>query len=164
MLTAIRTHPLRTAFVAGVAAVLCAVALWPSSGQAAGRTQTLRFFEKSVSVTLTQADGTVIKRPPFPEAKPGDVLDANGLEYAGNHRRHAAHASGSSHVRCTFTAAGTEPTCQAHVAFGGSMLVFDGNPGTLVNGTGRYQGATGRVLTNREVEGGSDVVARITLR
>jgi hypothetical protein len=39
-----------------------------------------------------------------------------------------------------------------------------GNPGTLVNGTGRYQGATGRVITSKEVKGGSNVVARIHLK
>ena len=44
------------------------------------------------------------------------------------------------------------------------MLVFRGNPGTLINGTGRYQDATGRVLSNTQVPGGSDSVARIRLR
>jgi hypothetical protein len=46
------------------------------------------------------------------------------------------------------------------------MLVFEGNPGTLVLGTGRYLGATGRVLSNTTVGNGndSDIVARITLR
>ena len=33
---------------------------------------------------------------------------------------------------------------------------------TLVGGSNRYLGATGRVLSNKEVEGGSDVVARVT--
>jgi hypothetical protein len=47
---------------------------------------------------------------------------------------------------------------------GGSMLVFGGNPGTVLAGTGSYAGATGRVLSNREVPGGSDVVARIRRR
>jgi hypothetical protein len=57
-----------------------------------------------------------------------------------------------------------EPTCTSHVAIGGSMLIIDGNPGTVVGGTGRFEGATGRVLSNKEVPGGVDAVARVTLR
>jgi hypothetical protein len=44
------------------------------------------------------------------------------------------------------------------------MLIIDGNPGTVVGGAGRYLGATGRVLSNDEVPGGADVVAKIHLR
>jgi hypothetical protein len=46
------------------------------------------------------------------------------------------------------------------------MLIFTGNPGTVTNGTGIYQGATGRVISSKEVPGGNDasgVVARIQL-
>jgi hypothetical protein len=50
------------------------------------------------------------------------------------------------------------------VAIGGSLLIFSGNPGTLTVGTGRFQGATGRVIKNKEVPGGSDVVVKIRLR
>jgi hypothetical protein len=145
------------------AAVLCAVALWPSSAQAAGRTQTLRFFAKDVSMTLTTAAGTVVRHPPFPEAKPGDVLDATSLDFAGDHRRHARRWTASTHLRCTFSTT-PEPDCVSHVAIGGSLLVFGGNPGTVINGTGRFQGATGRVVRSKEVRGGTDVVARIRLR
>ena len=52
--------------------------------------------------------------------------------------------------------------CESNLASGGSLLVFDGN--TLVGGTGRYQGATGRVLSDKELGGTaneSDIVARI---
>ncbi len=56
-----------------------------------------------------------------------------------------------------------EPNCESQVAIGGSLLIFGGNPGTLIDGTGRYQGATGRVISSREVRGGSDIVARIHL-
>jgi hypothetical protein len=152
----------RSAASAG-AAVACALALCPAAGQAAtGHIQTLRFFDKTVSLKLTHADGTVVDRPPFAEPQPGDVLDVNSLEFAGNHRHHAARPTGSAHLRCVFSTA-PEPDCESHTALGGSLLVFRGNPGTLINGTGRFQGATGRVVSLKEVEGGSDVVAKIRL-
>ena len=56
------------------------------------------------------------------------------------------------------------PDCVTHVAIRGSLLIFRGDPGTLINGTGRYQGATGRVLSDKPVSGGSNIVARIHLR
>jgi hypothetical protein len=127
-----------------------------------GKTQTLRFFDKTQSLVLTHADGTVVDHAPYPEAAPGDTLDVISLDFAGNHKRHAARSSGSSHVRCVF---GTgEPTCVGHFATGSSMLIFDGNPGTVVGGTGRYLGATGRVLSSDEVPGGADIVAKVHLR
>ena len=142
-------------------ATLALVAASPAMASSHDRTQTLRFFDKETSTTLTTPDGKVIDKPPYPEAKPGDVLDVYSVDFAGNHRRHAKHWSMSGHVHCVF---GTgEPDCISHTAVGGSLLIFRGYPGTLVNGTGRYQGATGRVLSNKEVKGGSDVVARIRL-
>lgn len=135
----------------------------PSAGAAgAGKTQTLRFFSKDVSMTVTHEDGTVVRKPPYPEPQPGDVLDVNSLDYVGNHRHHEKHWSVSHHLRCVFATA--EPDCESQVAIGGSLLIFRGYPGTLIDGTGRYEGATGRVITNKTVKGGSDVVARIHTR
>jgi hypothetical protein len=158
----IRTITMRTALGA-VAAGLCALALWPGAGQAAGKTQTLRIFDKPVAMTLTSADGTVARHEPFPEPKAGDVLDVYALDYVGNHRNHEAHASMSEHLRCTFAGAGP-PDCESHIAVDGSLLIFRGDK--LVAGTGRYQGATGRVLSNKTIDeksNASDVVARIQL-
>jgi hypothetical protein len=146
----------------GVLVALFATVSVSSAGASAARkTETLRFFSKVVSITVTTADGTVIRNPPYPEAKPGDVLDVNALDYRGNHRHHAARWSASEHLHCVFSTG--EPDCVSHLAIGGSLLVFAGNPGTVINGTGRYQGATGRVISNKEVKGGSDVVAKIHL-
>jgi hypothetical protein len=142
-------------------ALLATVAVSPAGAAGARQTETLRFFSKVVSFTLTTADGTVIRKPPFPEAKPGDVLDVNSLDFRGNHRHHAARWNASEHLRCVFSTG--EPDCVSHVAIGGSLLIFGGNPGTVIDGTGRYQGATGRAISNKEVKGGSDVVARIHL-
>jgi hypothetical protein len=137
--------------------------LLPGAGHAASRTQTLRFFDKPVSIKVTHADGSVVTHPPFSEPQPGDVLDVDSLDYRGNHAHHAKRFTGSTHLRCVF---GTgEPACESHVAIGGSMLVFTGNPGTVTNGTGIYQGATGRVISSKQLaHDASDVVARIRLR
>ena len=162
MHTSPRSTIIRTALGA-VAAGLCALALWPGAGQAAGKTQTLRIFDKAVSMTLTHADGTVVREAPFPEAKAGDVLDVYALDFVGNHRHHEARASMSEHLRCTFGSAGP-PDCESHVAVGGSLLIFRGDK--LVAGTGRYAHATGRVISNKtisEQSNTSDIVARIHL-
>jgi hypothetical protein len=106
-----------------------------SAGAAGGRkTETLRFFSKDVSIRLTTADGTVIRKPPYPEAKPGDVLEVNSLNYVGNHRHHAKRWSASQRLRCEFSTG--EPDCESQVAIGGSLLIFSGYPGTVTNGTG----------------------------
>jgi hypothetical protein len=143
-------------------AAACALALWPVAGQAASHTQTLRLFDKPVSIKVTHADGTVVDHAPYPEPKAGDTLDVNSLDYRGDHRHHAKRWTASTHLRCVF---GTgAPTCESHVAIGGSLLVFTGDPGTVSNGTGIYQGATGRVLSSKEVgDNASDVVVRIHL-
>ncbi len=145
------------------ATAACALALLPSAGQAAGRTQTLRFFDKPVSITLTRG-GKVFDHAPYPQAKPGDVLDVNSVDYVGTHAKHGKKWTGSSHLQCTFRAG--PPACVSHLAIGSSQLVFSGNPGTLVNGTGIYQGATGRTISSKDVPGmdnASDIVVRIQL-
>ena len=60
-----------------------------------------------------------------------------------------------------YVAMTSQPDCVAHVAFGGSLLIFRGDPGTVIGGTGRFLHASGRVISSREVSGGSDVVAKI---
>jgi hypothetical protein len=151
----------RNGLVLGAAAV-CVVALWSPAGQAASRTETLRYHVKVVSMTVTRADGTVVRRPPYPEPKSGDVLELNAVDYKGDSRHHAARWTASQTERCVF--AEGPPDCRVTVAIGGSLLIFRGSPGTLVNGTGRYQGATGRVLSVKKVSGGADVVARVRRR
>jgi hypothetical protein len=161
MTTTSRSNRITVAVAASVAAILCLAALWPAAGHAADRTKTIRIFSKMTSMTVTHADGTVLTHPPFPEPQRGDVLDVYSLDFRGNHKHHSKHFVGSDHLQCVFGAG--EPDCVSHVALGGSLLIFEGNPGTLVAGTGRYQGATGRVLSSKEVPGGTDAVAKIKL-
>jgi hypothetical protein len=166
-MTSITRHLSRSIAAAGVVAGLCAAMFLATAGQAAGgKTQTLRFYDKVVSVQVTKADGTVVAKPPFPEPGPGDTLDVVSHDFAGTHAKHARQAGGSSHLRCVFPATPGPPDCVSHVAFGSSMLVFEGNPGKVILGTGKYLGAKGRVLSSTTIGGGndSDVVARVTLR
>jgi hypothetical protein len=153
------TNRLIVAFAAAVAALLCIAALWPAAGQAAGRTKTIKIFSQMVSMSVTHPDGTVVDHPPFPEMAPGDVLDIYSLDFVGTHKHHAKRWAGSEHLHCVF---GTgEPVCESQVALGRSLLVFKDNK--LVDGTGRFQGATGRVISTKEVPGGTDAVAKIKL-
>jgi hypothetical protein len=159
---ALRRAPkrIRNALIVGAAAV-GAVALWSPAGEAAGKTETLRYHVKDVSTKLMHGDGSVV-RAPLPEPKPGDTLEINALDYKGDRHKHAAKWTASQTHRCVF--ADGPPDCTITVAIGGSMLTFHGTPGTLVNGTGRYQGATGRILSVKEFSGGVDVVARVKRR
>jgi hypothetical protein len=161
----------RTTAAAAVAAIATVVAIpsltgakAPSGTRAASaHTLTLRVFDKPVATTLTTASGKVISRPPYPQPQAGDILDVYSLDYVGNHRHHAAHWSMSSHLRCTFGQG--PPACESNLATGGSLLVFDGNK--LVGATGRFQGATGNVLSNKQLPGTaneSDITARIHRR
>ena len=153
-----RTHRRRLA----AALTTVSVALvCPLAAQAAEKTETLRVFDQPVAFTYTTADGTVSHEPPAGPPQAGDVLQVDSRMFAGNHRKHAKRATMSSHLECTF-GAGPEPDCLSWAAIGGSLLRFHGDD--VIGGTGRYQGATGRILSNREVAGGSDIVARIRLR
>jgi hypothetical protein len=161
--------------VAAVAAGLCIAILLASSGQAAGhRAETLGIFEKTVSIQLTKADGKVLKTLPIAETEPlaGDVLDVVFNLFTGNHVKHSKKVVGTDHLRCTFLAAGP-PSCVSHAAFGSSMLVVEGNPGTVTLGTGKYYGASGHVVSTKEVKAAPpssrahndiDVVAHINLK
>ena len=123
-------------------------------------TQLLRIYDKPVMTTLTTTSGHVTSRPPYPQPKPGDTLDVYSLDYAGNHLHHAATWSMSDHLRCTFGHGA--PVCESDLAVAGSLLVFNGNK--LVGSTGHYQGATGRVLSNKQVSdtaNDSDIVIQI---
>lgn len=152
----------RTAAALAVTLTAAAVAIPALSGAntTGAITQVMKFYDKPATLTLTDAKGHVISRPPYPQAKAGDVLDVYSLDYVGNHVHHAARWSASDHLRCTFGHGA--PVCESNLAIGDSLLVFNGNK--LVGATGRYQGATGRVLSIKEVPGSqdeSDTVLRI---
>jgi hypothetical protein len=124
------------------------------------KTETIRAFSKPVSFLYTSVDGTVTQGPPEGQPQAGDVFEISSLDFVGNHKKHAKKATMSDYLRCTFTAE-LEPDCYGYTAIGGSLLRFHGME--LIGGTGRYQGATGKVISSKEVEGGSDFVVRVRL-
>ena len=93
--------------------------------------------------------------------RPGDVFEIDSVGYRGNHRGHATRSTMSDYLRCTIVADGP-PDCFSFAAIHGSMLRFHGSK--VIGGTGRYQGATGKVIKNEGAGGGSDIVARIRVR
>ncbi|WP_205695510.1 hypothetical protein [Conexibacter sp. SYSU D00693] len=146
-------HKIATAALATTATAVATGALLAPGGQAApAKTETLRLYEKTRTMQLTRADGTVHRKVPLPEPRPGDVLDVVFDLHRGDHRNHGKARIGSDHLRCTFGEAGP-PSCISHATLGSSMLVVTGTPARIVLGTGRYLGATGRVVSAREVKG-----------
>src|SRR5947208_2395508 len=105
-------HRTRNVLMVAAAAV-CAIAIWSPAGQAIGKTETLRFHVKDVSKLLTHADGSVVRRPPFPEPKSGDVLVINSVDYKGDSRHHATSWTASQSRRCVFT--DSAPDCSMTV-------------------------------------------------
>ncbi len=134
-----------------MAAIATAAAVPGLTGAQAsnGKTQLLRIFDKPVAITLTGSSGQVTSHAPYPQPKPGDILDVYALDYTGNHVHHATHWTMRSHLTCTFVQG--PPTCESHIATGSSLLIFHGNK--FVGGTGNYQGATERILGNKEIRG-----------
>ena len=157
MLNTLHIHPIRTLVGVALAALLLFVMLSPPSGQAAGKTETLRFFSKPVSFTYTAADGTVTHRPPDGPPQAGDVMEIDSLDYAGNHKKHSKRPKGSDYLHCAFDGS-PEPDCHGYAAIGNSLLRFHGMD--VIGAIGRWKG--GKVLSNKEVEGGSDFVLRLT--
>ncbi|MDA0172161.1 hypothetical protein OJ998_23865 [Solirubrobacter taibaiensis] len=161
---------MRRTLIAGVAATAVLVAA--SGSAASSKTETLRIFEKTRSIQLTKADGRVLTQLPIAEPEPGDVVDAVFDIYAGDHVKHGKTRLGSDHLRCEFIAAGP-PKCVSHATIGRSMLVVEGTPPRVTFGTGRFAGATSKVISAKEVKGAPpselahndiDVVARIKLK
>jgi hypothetical protein len=153
-------HRLTIAVAGAAIALSVAIPALTLARSAPSKTDTLRVFDKPVAITLTNQNGTV-SRNPTGAPEPGDVLDVYSLDFAGNHQHHAKNWSMSTHLECKFGVG--KPDCVSHVAVGNSLLIFDGNK--LVGGTGRYLGATGRVISNKDVGGNtSDVVVAVHRR
>jgi hypothetical protein len=152
------TH-IRTIAGAAVAALLCALAITTSSAQAAGKTETLKVFSKQISFTYTAADGTVTQGPPAGPPQPGDAFEIDSLDYRGTHKKHSKKPIGADYLHCVFQASG-EPDCMGYNALGSSLLRFHGFE--LIGAIGRWKDA--KILSNKEVEGGSDFVIRLVRR
>jgi hypothetical protein len=138
---------------------------------ATARTVTLHIFSRQTSSTFVDAHGHPV--PPNTAPAVGDIFDNTGVDYAGNHKHHAAKPNGSDHLRCTITgmtAAGPTALCNGQVAIGGSMLLANDErltlsnsaPSTPINGgTGIYRHAHG-LLTPKNFGNNTDFTIRVT--
>jgi hypothetical protein len=141
--------------LAGVVAIAATAAV--ATPAHAAQTRTLRFFEKTDTVRLTTADGTpkdISKGGPAA----GDILDASGVLYRGNHRHHSRGVVGTDHTRCVFTGPDSG-TCQGEVALGNSLILvrsdLTDDSFTMWWGTGRFKGVEG-TGTSKTVGDGND--------
>ena len=159
MINTTHIRSIRTLIGIGVAALLLTVALSPPAGQAAGKTDTLKFFSKPVSFIYTAADGTVTQGPPAGPPKAGDAFEIESLDYAGTHKKHSKRPKGSDYLRCEFNGS-PEPDCHGYAAIGGSLLRFHGME--VIGAIGRWK--SGKVISNKEVKGGSDFVLKLRRR
>ncbi len=152
------TH-IRSLAGAVIAVLFFALAVAAASAEAAGKTETLKIFSKVQTFTYTAADGTVTKGVPSAPPKAGDSFEVESLDYLGNHKKHSKKPIGAEYVHCVF-GSGPEPDCNAFVALRNSLLRFHGFD--LVGATGRWKGA--KLISNKDVNGDSDVVVRLTRR
>jgi len=153
------TTPIRSLAGAVIAVLLCALAVAVASADAASKTEKLKVFSKQLSFTFTKADGTVVQGPPPAAAAPGDSFEIDSLDYRGTHKKHSKKPIGADYLQCSF-GAGPEPDCHGYTALGGSLLRFHGFD--LIGAIGKFKDA--KVLSNKEVPGGSDFVIRLTRR
>ena len=152
------TTPIRILAGAALAALL-AVAVLASTAGAAGKTETLKVFAKQLSFTYTAADGTVTQGAPAGEPKAGDSFEIDSLDFRGTHEKHSRKPIGADYLRCEFDAA-LVPQCEGYTALGSSLLRFRGM--TNVGAIGKWKSA--KILSSKEVPGGSDFVVRLTRR
>jgi hypothetical protein len=151
--------PIRSLAGAVIAVLLCALAVAAASADAAGKKETLKIFSKVQSFTFTAADGTVSHGPHPAPAQPGDSFEIDSLDYRGTHKKHSKKPIGADYLQCSF-GTGPEPDCHGYTALGSSLLRFHGFD--LIGAIGKFKDA--KVLSNKEVPGGSDFVIRLTRR
>ena len=101
-----------------------------------------------------------VARPaPRPRPQPGDSFEIDSLDYRGTHKKHSKKPIGADYLQCSF-GTGPEPDCHGYTALGNSLLRFHGFD--LIGAIGKFKDA--KVLSSKEVPGGSDFVIRLTRR
>ena len=138
--------------VLGVAACLATMAV--VAAPASAKTTTLHFFEKTVSFSITDANGTPVSMNAPPAA--GDRLVIVNNEFTGNHKHHSKKPTATVHISCV-VGSGATALCNAELAMGSSMLLADfwslnlssngANNVPITGGTGKFLHAHGRVVT-----------------
>src|SRR5262245_49444217 len=129
-------------------AIAAAALAFPAASQAAGKTETIRVYSKMQSFTITTPDGTVSHEPPSGPPTAGSVMEIESLDYRGTFKKHEKRPSFSDYLRCTFGTDPENPDCFGYVAIDGSLLRFHGFD--IIGGTGRYVGATGKTMSQKD--------------
>ena len=138
---------------------LLAIAVLASTAGAAGKTETLKVFSKQLSFTYTKADGTVSQGPPRARRRPATRSRSTRSTTAARTRSTRRSRSAPTTCAAQFDAE-LEPDCMGYTALGSSLLRFHGFD--LIGAIGRWKDA--KVLSNKEVDGGSDFVIRLVRR
>jgi hypothetical protein len=146
--------------ILAIAAALLIAAIGPSAASA--KTQTLHVFSKVQQFTYTTVDGTVTHAPPSGAPAAGDVMEIDSIDFKGTHKKHSRKPIGGDYLRCTFGDDPQNPDCFGFAALKGGLLRFHGFD--VIGGAGKYLNATGGLIKNKEVPGGSDIVVRIKTR
>jgi hypothetical protein len=123
------------------------MALFAGGAGAGSSSETLHFFAKSESESLTNAFG----QPVQVEAAHDQYVDTD-LDYVGTHSSHAKNWTASDHEFCSFTTV-TSADCFGEFAIGGSMVFADNftlnssSTGTvaITGATGQFAGDTGTI-------------------
>ena len=87
------------------------------------------------------------------------MFEIDSLDYRGTHKKHSKKPIGADYLRCEFSG-GPEPDCMGYTALGNSLLRFHGFD--LIGAIGRWKDA--KIVSNKEVPGGSDFVIRLVRR
>jgi hypothetical protein len=153
-------------------AALVTLGAGPTAVSAAAAGTTLRFYNVQETVSATDAAGTPLPNGGSGTAPlPGYRIAYTGLDYLGDHQRHASKPTASNHLACTFVTA-SSLMCNAQVAIGGLLLLGNDVTATLGSGgvssipinagTGKYQHARG-VVTVTPIPGGPNADVTVTL-
>ena len=138
--------------VVGVAACLASMAV--VAAPASAKTTTLHFFEKTVSFTITDANGNPVSMNQQPAA--GDRFVIINNEYTGNHKHHSKKPTATVHISCVVGSSGSA-LCNGEAAMGSSMVLADwftinlssngANNVTITGGTGKFAHAHGHIVS-----------------
>ena len=130
-----------------------------ASADAAGKTEKLKVFSKQLASPSPRPTAPSCRARRRPRPQPGDSFEIDSLDYRGTHKKHSKKPIGADYLQCTF-GSGPEPDCHGYTALGNSLLRFHGFD--LIGAIGKFKDA--KVLSNKEVPGGSDFVIRLTRR
>ena len=154
------TYTTITRTLIGVALVaLLAIVVLASTAGAAGKTETLSSSRSSSRSPTRRPTARSRQGPPVGPAAAGDCSRSTRSTTAAPTR--STRRSRSAPTTCAASSTGgPEPDCLGYTALGNSLLRFRGFD--LIGAIGRWKDA--KIVSSKEVPGGSDYVVRLTRR